>query len=88
MDEARKSMHVAQFDAAYRKLLDALAIQSDNIEALFAAAQLHLLWLKQEGIDADVQERAKSYLAVLDKLVPHNEKVMGFYRFYDQLTGA
>jgi CheY-like chemotaxis protein len=88
VDEARKSMHVAQFDAAYRKVLDALAIQSDNLEALFAAAQLHLLWLKQEGIDADVQERAKSYLAVLDKLVPHNEKVMGFYRFYDQLTGA
>ncbi|ADE11440.1 response regulator [Sideroxydans lithotrophicus] len=88
VEEARKAMHVAQFDAAYRKVLDALAIQSDNIEALFAAAQLHLLWLKQGGMDADVQERAKSYLAILDKLVPHNEKVMSFYRFYDQLTGA
>ncbi len=57
---ARSSMHVAQFDEAYRKVLDALAIQNDNIEALLAAAQLHLLWLKQEGMNTEVQERAKS----------------------------
>lgn len=87
VEEAKKLMHVAQFDAAYRKILEALEIQKDNIEALLIAAQLHLLWLKQEGIDPEVKERAKSYLATLDKLVPHNEKVMGFYRFYDQLTG-
>lgn len=87
VEEAKKSMHVAQFDAANRKVLDALAIQPDNIEALLAAAQLHLLWLKQEGMNDEVKERAKAYLATLDKLVPHNEKVMGFYRFYNQLTG-
>lgn len=87
VDEAKKSMHVAQFEDAYRKVLEALEIQPDNIEALLAAAQLHLLWLKQEGMNEDVKERAKAYLATLDKLVPHNEKVMGFYRFYDQLTG-
>jgi CheY-like chemotaxis protein len=88
VDEAKKHMHLAQFEEAHRKVLDALAIQPDNIEALLAAAQLHLLWLKQGGMDPEVQERAKQYLATLDKLVPHNEKVMGFYRFYDQLTGA
>ena len=88
VDEAKRSMHVAQFEAAYSKILEALAIQDDNIEALLLAAQLHLLWLKQEGINEEVQERAKQYLATLDRLVPHNEKVMGFYRFYDQLTGA
>jgi len=87
VEEAKKHMHLAQFEEAHRKVLDALAIQPDNIEALLAAAQLHLLWLKQEGITPDVKERAKSYLATLDKLVPHNEKVMGFYRFYSQLTG-
>lgn len=87
VDEAKKHMHLAQFEEAHRKVLDALAIQPDNIEALLAAAQLHLLWLKQEGLDPGVQERAKQYLATLDKLVPHNEKVMGFYRFYSQLTG-
>ena len=87
VEEAKKAMHVAHFDTAYRKTLEALEIQKDNIEALLIAAQLHLLWLKQEGITPEVKERAKSYLATLDKLVPHNEKVMGFYRFYDQLTG-
>jgi len=87
VEEAKKSMHVAQFEQANEKVLEALAIQGDNIEALLAAAQLHLLWLKQEGLDPDVRERAKSYLATLDKLVPHNERVMGFYRFYNQLTG-
>ena len=87
VDEAKKAMHVAQFEAANAKVLEALAIRSDNVEALLVAAQLHLLWLKQEGMDADVKDRAKSYLATLDKLVPHNEKVMGFYRFYNQLTG-
>lgn len=87
VDEAKKAMHVAQFEAANDKVLEALAIRNDNIEALLVAAQLHLLWLKQEGMNDDVKERAKSYLATLDKLVPHNEKVMGFYRFYNQLTG-
>jgi len=87
VDEAKKAMHVAQFDAAHNKVLEALAIHSDNIEALLVAAQLHLLWLKQEGLNAEVQERAKTYLSTLDRLVPHNEKVMGFYRFYNQLTG-
>jgi tetratricopeptide (TPR) repeat protein len=88
IDAAKKSMHAAHFAAAYEKVLEALAIQNDNIEALLAAAQLHLLWLKQEGMNKEIEERAKNYLATLDKLVPHNEKVMGFYRFYDQLTGA
>ncbi len=88
VDEAKKLMHVAQFEAAYQKILEALKIQDENIEALLLAAQLHLLWLKREGINKEVQERAKNYLATLDKLVPSNEKVMGFYRFYDQLPGA
>ena len=87
VDEAKKLMHVAQFAAANKIVLEALAIRADNVEALLVAAQLQLLWLKQEGLDPEVRERAKSYLATLDKLVPHNEKVMGFYRFYNQLTG-
>jgi hypothetical protein len=87
VEEAKKLMHVAQFEDANGKVLEALAIRGNNVEALLVAAQLHLLWLKQEGLDHEVRERAKSYLATLDKLVPHNEKVMGFYRFYNQLTG-
>lgn len=88
IDEAQKAMRAAQFDDAFQKIFDALAIHSENIEALLAAAQVHLLWLKQKGMDKKVEERAKGYLATLDRLVPQNEKVMGFYRFYSQLTGA
>ena len=32
--------------------------------------------------------RAKGYLSTLDKLVPNNDRVMGFYRFFNELTGA
>jgi tetratricopeptide (TPR) repeat protein len=87
VNEAKKLMHVAQFEAAYQKVLEALEIQSENIEAFLAVTQLHLLWLKQGGMNPEVQQRARNYLATLDQLLPRNEKVMGFYRFYNQLTG-
>ncbi len=85
VDEAHKQMREAHFEQALVKVNEALAIHDENIEALLAAAQLHLLWLKREGMDEERDERAKQYLATLDKLVPHNEKVMAFYRFYNQL---
>ncbi|MEW5904272.1 MAG: response regulator [Pseudomonadota bacterium] len=88
VDEAQKLMRSAQFAEAYAKLQEALTIHDENIEALLAAAQLHLLWLKQQGWDAEIDARAKAYLATLDKLVPQNEKVMAFYRFYDQISEA
>lgn len=86
--EAQKLMREARFAEAYDKVKEALAIHDENIEALLTAAQLHLLWLKKDGWDEEINERAKHYLATLDKLVPQNEKVMAFYRFYDQLSGA
>lgn len=88
VDEAARLMRGAQFESAYQKVSAALAIHDENIEALLAAAQLHLLWMKQDGMDAAIVARAKGYLATLDKLVPNNEKVMGFYRFFNELNGA
>ncbi|HLP97246.1 MAG TPA: response regulator [Sideroxyarcus sp.] len=88
VDEAQKLMRTAQFEAAHEKINEALDIHAENIEALLAAAQLHLLWLKQAGMNDEIDARAKEYLATLDKLVPNNEKVMSFYRFYNELTGA
>lgn len=88
VDETHKLMREAHFDQAYTKLQEALAIHNENIEALLAAAQLHLLWLKQGGWNEEIDSRAKHYLATLDKLVPQNEKVMAFYRFYNQISGA
>lgn len=86
IDECSKLMRTAQFEAAYQKVLEALEIQDENIEALLTAAQLHLLWLKHSGRDAAVMARARSYLAALDKLVPNHPKVMNFYRFFNEIV--
>lgn len=87
VDEATKLMRTAHFVEANQKIVEALDIHGENIEALMAAAQLHLLWLKHAGPDAAVVARAKSYLSKLDKLVPNNQKVMNFYRFFNDIVG-
>lgn len=86
VDEATKLMRAAHFEEAHQKVLEALAIHGENLEALLAAAQLHLLWLKHSGLDEAIVERAKLYLTTLDKLVPNNQKVMNFYRFYNEIV--
>lgn len=86
VDEATKLMRTAYFAEAYQKVLTAFDIHAENLEALMTAAQLHLLWLKRDGLDAAVIERAKYYLATLDKLVPNNQKVMNFYRFFNEIV--
>lgn len=86
IDEATKLMRGAHFVEAHQRVLDALKIHNENIEALMTAAQLHLLWLKQAGLDDEVVERAKHYLSTLDKLVPNNQKVMNFYKFFNELV--
>ena len=88
VDEATKLMRTAHFVEANQKVVDALEIQGENLEALLTAAQLHLLWLKHDGLDAGVVQRAKSYLATLDKLVPNNPKVMNFYRYFNEIVGS
>lgn len=88
VEEATKAMRVANFQLAHERLEEAFTIHDENVEALLAAAQLHLLWLKQGGMDEEIAARAKSYLATLDKLVPSHPKVMGFYKFFNELTGG
>lgn len=87
VDEAKKAMRVANFAEAYEKILEAFSIHDENIEALLTAAQLHLLWLKQDGMNNAIADRARSYLALLDHLEPNNSKVMGFYKYFHELTG-
>ena len=83
--EAAQLMRAARFEEAYARTNEALEIHDENIDALLAAAQLHLLWLKSEGLEPERVKRARQYLATLDRLVPQNEKVMGFYRFFKEL---
>lgn len=86
VDEANRAMRAAHFQGAYEKLQEAFAIHEDNIEALLAAAQLHLLWLKQTGMNEAIADRARYYLATLDRLAPNNPKVMGFYKFFYEIV--
>ena len=85
VDETTKLMRTAHFKEAYQRILEAFDIQSENIEVLMTAAQLHLLWLKHEGLDLAVIARARQYLSTLDKLVPNDQKVMNFYRFFNEI---
>lgn len=87
VEEASRLMRVAHFEEAYRKVTDALDIHAENLEALMAAAQLHLLWLKHSGVDTEVRSRAKGYLSTLDRLLPNNPKVLNFYRFFNEIVG-
>ena len=86
VDEATRLMRSAHFDEANQKVMEALSIHDENLEALLTAAQLHLLWLKHGGLDEAIVEQAKFYLTTLDKLVPNNQKVMNFYRFYNEIV--
>lgn len=86
VDESTKLMRTARFIEANQRVLEALAIHGENFEALMTATQLHLLWLKHVGLDAVIIERAKFYLCTLDKLIPNNQKVMNFYRFFNEIV--
>ena len=85
VDESTRLMRTAHFEQAYSKVLEALDIHGGNLEALMAAAQLHLLWLKQQGVNEEVAARARGYLSTLDQLLPNNQKVMNFYRFFNEI---
>ena len=86
VDESTRLMRTAHFEQAYNKVLEALDIHAENLEALMAAAQLHLLWLKQQGVNKEVAERARGYLSTLDRMLPNNQKVMNFYRFFNEIV--
>jgi CheY-like chemotaxis protein len=86
VEESTKLMRTANFIEANQKVIEALEIHNENLEALLTAAQLHLLWLKHEGLDDQVIKRARFYLSTLDKLVPNNQKVMNFYRFFNEIV--
>lgn len=79
--QANALMRKAQFDASLATLEQALAAMPDNTGVLLAAAQLHLLWMSQKGVNGDYVERVQAYLARLDVLLPGNERVLKMHRF-------
>lgn len=79
--EANALMRKAQFDESLQKLEEALQSMPDNTGVLLAAAQLHLLWMSQKGLNLDYVGRVNNYLSKLDTLLPGNERVAKMYRF-------
>jgi tetratricopeptide (TPR) repeat protein len=79
--EASALMRKAQFDESLQKLEEALEGMPENTGVLLAAAQLHLLWMSQKGLNLDYVARVNNYLAKLDVLLPGNERVAKMYRF-------
>lgn len=81
VDEATRLMRNGQFDESLAKLEEALNATPDNTGVLLAAAQLHLLWMSQKGLDRSYVGRVNGYLAQLDGLMPNSERVAKMYRF-------
>lgn len=79
--EAGALMRKAQFDESLQKLDEALQSMPENTGVLLAAAQLHLLWMSQKGLNLDYVARVNNYLTKLDTLMPGNERVAKMYRF-------
>lgn len=79
--EANALMRKAQFDESLATLERALKAMPENTGVLLAAAQLHLLWMSQKGLNLDYVARVNGYLSKLDQLLPGNERVAKMYRF-------
>lgn len=79
--EANALMRKAQFDESLAKLDEALQSMPENTGVLLAAAQLHLLWMSQKGLNLDYVAKVNNYLSKLDTLMPGNERVSKMYRF-------
>jgi DNA-binding NarL/FixJ family response regulator/lipopolysaccharide biosynthesis regulator YciM len=79
--EAEALMRSARPDESLAKLEEALQSMPENTGMLLAAAQLHLLWMSQKGLNRDYVARVNGYLAKLDELMPGNERVAKMYRF-------
>lgn len=79
--EANALMRRAQFDESLAKLDEALESMPENTGVLLAAAQLHLLWMSQKGLNLDYVAKVNNFLSKLDVLMPGNERVTKMYRF-------
>lgn len=75
MNQALAAARQARFDEAVATVEQAIARLPANPAVLLAAAQIHLLWLSQKGLDTTYVQRVKGYLAQLDKLLPGTERV-------------
>lgn len=79
--EAEALMRSARLDESMAKLEEALQSMPENTAMLLAAAQIHLLWMSQKGLQREYVARVNGYLAKLDELMPGSERVAKMYHF-------
>lgn len=79
--EANALMRSAKPDESLAKLEEALHSMPENTGVLMAAAQLHLLWMSQRGINQEYVKRVNRYLNNLDRLIPGNDRVSKMHKF-------
>lgn len=79
--EAEALMRSARPDESLAKLEQALQSMPENTGMLLVAAQLHLLWMSQKGLNREYVARVNGYLSKLDELMPGSERVAKMYRY-------
>jgi CheY-like chemotaxis protein len=82
IDAADALMREARYEESLETLRAALADVPDNVALLVAATRLHLLYLRQRGLERDCVERVRGYLGRLDVLAPDADSVTTLHRFF------
>ena len=75
----------ARLPEAQAMIAEAVAGLPNNVGVLVAAAQINLLFLSQQGLDAEVATRVREYLATLDRLAQGTERVVKMGKFFREL---
>ena len=75
----------ARLGEARAVIAEAVAGLPRNIGVLIAAAQIHILYLSQKGLDIEVLTRAQTYLAKLETLAHGNERVVKMRAYLKEL---
>lgn len=81
LKEAHALMRAAKFDEAVAAVRNVMETLPDNTGVLFAAAQIHLLWMSQKGVTGDYLATVRDVMIRLDVLMPHNPRVAKMKRF-------
>ena len=82
IERADALMRAAQYDESIATLNSALATVPDNTALLIAATRLHLLWLRQKGLERAYVERVREFLQRLERLAPDSPQVLRLHRFF------
>lgn len=82
IEAADALMRAARYDESIATLNEALRDVPDNTALLVAATRLHLLWLRQKGLERDRVDRIRGYLDRLDALAPGAPEVLRLHRFF------